>query len=88
MFVVSLFVSVILYLFLKVMYVLLVYILYFRDWELFLYCRYYFFLFFDKKDNRGFLKYVFVRLSINLVIFLVLEIFFIIYNEFICYIFR
>lgn len=47
-----------------------------RGWELFSHCHYYFLLFFDEKDNHGFLKYACAQLSINLATFLALEIIF------------
>ena len=84
----SLSASVTLHLLLKAMHASSVHTPHLRDWESFSHCRHYFLLFSDKKDNRGFLKYVFVRLSINLVTPLALEIFFITHNEFICHIFR
>lgn len=59
-----------------------------RDWESFSHCHHYFLLFSDKKDNHGFLKYVFVQLSINLATPLALDIFFITHNAFLCHIFR
>ena len=57
--------------------------------EPFSHCHHYFLLFSDKKDNHGFLKYLFVQLSINLATPLALDIFFFItHNAFLCHIFR
>lgn len=47
-------------------------------------------IFWQEKDNYGFLKYVFPQWSINLAILLALEIFFFFatHNEFVCHMFR